>query len=1439
MSESKFINLREINFRAERQRYTRKISQKPKNYYLHLKNKLTRPPVSNGMSMNSSEFTQPIQEVWLRVSQLQRSLHEFSQSQHQMEGFASTVQELNCFLEMLQSAGEEMQNQLSATYQELQTVRSTCVQLESQLNPIQPSESQPRNLSQQESEDRFHNFVERASDWIWEVNEQYCFTYVNLKVREILGYEPEEVLGKNQFDFMPPAEAFRVANAFGPVTAKSLPFSCFENTSLHKNGTSVILETSGVPIFDALGKFRGYRGITRDVTLRKQTEESLRESEARFRAIFEREAIGVILANLDGRIVAVNPKFQEMLGYSSEELRDQLFTELTDPEDLEKDWKFYRKLVAGQLDSYQVEKRYYRKNGQVAWGALTISIIRTGEIPQFSIVTIQNITERKLMEESLRESECRFRQIAENIDEVFWLFDAKANQVLYINPVYERVWRRPCQSIYDNPFSWLEVVHIEDRQQVIDCLESLMLEGGEYEYRIQPINGSIRWIRDRAFPVRDSEGKVSRIIRISDDITERKLSQQALQRSESKFRRLFESNVVGVAFANINGQITEANNLFLQMVAYSREEMQAGLLRWDKITPPNYRFLDEIALAQQAANGVAVPYEKEYIRKDQTSIPVMVGRALLENSEDWEVVFALDITEQVRTEKFQRRLLAAVEAATDGMGILNTAGEFIYLNKAHAKVYGYHNVEQLTGQKWHVLYEPDEIHYIEQEIFPTLAKAGEWQGETQGKKQDGTRFPCEISLTLIEKNRMICVCRDISERKRVEAALQQSEERFRQLAEHIDEVFWMCSVEGDQILYISPAYEKIWGRSCQSLYENQDAWLQGIHPQDRERVISALKTQVRGDYDVKYRILRPTGEVRWIHDRAFPIQDETGQIYRLAGIAQDITEHRQMEVALRTSEEQSRRIFEQFPIGIVLFCTQTQNFVKVNPAICTLLGYSESELIQRNFSEITYPEDLTKNVKTREKLYQGEALSFTEEIRCIKKNGELLWTNLTLTTLCDSDGKIVYEMGMVEDISQRKKSEEEKQLLHTMAKAVFESEDFHSALSMTLQKVCEATHWDFGEAWVPRADGRVLISSSAWYSRDRRLERFRLGSKNLIFAPGVGLPGRVWLSKQPEWRQDISQDAEDIYMRGQLAKKVGLKSALGIPILTLDGVLAVFVFYMFESRPEDARLIELIAASTELGLLIQRKQAEEKIRSDLLKERELNELKSRFVSMTNHEFRTPLGTILSSSELLENYRHKWSDEKQLTHLRRIQVAVKQLTEMLNNILTIGKAEAGKLEFNPAPLNLGEFCRQLVEEFQLSTGPQTTLVFHQETSQEPQGVVEVSPCLDAHLLRYTLGNLLSNAIKYSLTSGVVELSLTCHEDRAVFVVKDQGIGIPPVDQKRLFESFHRASNVGNIQGTGLGLAIVKNCVDLHGGTITVESEVGAGTTFTVMLPFTCL
>jgi signal transduction histidine kinase len=308
-------------------------------------------------------------------------------------------------------------------------------------------------------------------------------------------------------------------------------------------------------------------------------------------------------------------------------------------------------------------------------------------------------------------------------------------------------------------------------------------------------------------------------------------------------------------------------------------------------------------------------------------------------------------------------------------------------------------------------------------------------------------------------------------------------------------------------------------------------------------------------------------------------------------------------------------------------------------------------------------------------------------------------------------------------------------------------------------------------------------------------------------------------------------------------------------------VLGVIEFFSSEIRAPDTQLLETFAAiGSQLGQFIQRKQAEEGLRrlnqelekritartkelaklngeleqarQELLKaleqEKELNQLKTNFVNVVSHEFRTPLGVIVSSTDILESYFDRLKPEQRAGHLQDIRHSTRQMTGLMEEVLLLGAVESSRMRFKPEPIDLPGFCQRLVDEQLSATGRRCPVFLNVES-------VDDAPARgDETLLRHIFANLLSNAVKYSRPGSQVHFSVKRGGECAVFEVRDHGIGVLPEDRARLFEAFHRGQNVGEVQGTGLGLVIVKRCLDLHGGTIELESEPMRGSTFIVRL-----
>ena len=285
------------------------------------------------------------------------------------------------------------------------------------------------------------------------------------------------------------------------------------------------------------------------------------------------------------------------------------------------------------------------------------------------------------------------------------------------------------------------------------------------------------------------------------------------------------------------------------------------------------------------------------------------------------------------------------------------------------------------------------------------------------------------------------------------------------------------------------------------------------------------------------------------------------------------------------------------------------------------------------------------------------------------------------------------------------------------------------------------------------------------------------------------------------------------YQEMQILTKQGFSRWLACTIVQLNGLLD------FAGKE-----VEMITAID----ITDYKKAESELRQTLEQARKLSEVRQRFVSMLCHQFRTPLNVVSFSSDLLRRNIHQWSEEKNHSYLDLIKDAVEQISELLDEILLFGKAEADKLKCEPRQLDLKQFCRDIIAQMYLAGGKQKAINF---MSEGECSTVSVDP----KLLQHILTNLISNALKYSVGSNSVTLELICGEGDVIFKIRDKGIGIPAVDQQQIFEPFYRGSNIDSIPGTGLGLSIVKTLADLHGCEISLSSKVGIGTTVTLRLP----
>jgi PAS domain S-box-containing protein len=497
----------------------------------------------------------------------------------------------------------------------------------------------------------------------------------------------------------------------------------------------------------------------------------------------------------------------------------------------------------------------------------------------------------------------------------------------------------------------------------------------------------------------------------------------------------------------------------------------------------------------------------------------------------------------------------------------------------------------------------------------------------------------------------------------------------------------------------------------------------------------------------------------------------------------EISERQKTEAALRHTNQTLQSLISASPRGI--FTLNLEDQIQIwNPAAESLFGWTETEMI-------TNPELLTSNIlvedyqQFKQRILAG-IVSPRLELKCQKKDGNWIEIVLSAAPLLDSEEKISGLVAVVADITEQKKQAEQIRLLQSV---VVNSND---AVVIT-----EAEPTD-------EPGPRILYVNEA-------------------FSKITGYSAEEVLGKTPRILQGTKTSRTEL---DKVRQAISQWQSITVEVINYrkDGSEFWVEFSLVPVADKTGFYTHWIAVQRDVT---ERRRTEE-VRLALEREKELSLLKTRFFSMASHEFRTPLSTALAAAQLLENSEVVWHDpDKRSRNLHRIQNSVKNMVQLLDDILIINRAEAGKLEFNPNRLDLEKFFRQFLEEIQLSLSDQYYFSFICN-SQDTKAFV------DERLMRSILSNLLSNAIKYSPNGGQIEIILSLDSENIIFEVTDQGIGISPEDQRQIFEPFHRGKNVRNIAGTGLGLIVTKKCVDLHDGSILLKSSVNQGTTITICL-----
>jgi len=393
----------------------------------------------------------------------------------------------------------------------------------------------------QDSEARYRLLYDNNPTMYFTLSPDGTVVSVNQFGATQLGYQPQDLIGQSVLSVFKSEEHAAVLEQLTVCTASPLKVFQWEIQKVRKDGTTLWVKERAQAVMDHRGQIL-LLVVCEDITERRLTEDYMRESEERWRALFEHAGVGIAQLSLNEQFLRVNSRLCETLGYSSKTMLRHRCQDFVHPDDLSVTQGQLNELLIGKYPSFSMETRWHRSDDAWVWVDLTVSLVRNASsTPAYLIAVIQNIGDRKNAEEALQKSETRFRQIAETIEEVVWSADAASGKALYISPAYERVWGRTCASLYDNPESFLDSIHPDDRGGVLAALGKHRGIPFDQEYRIVRPDGAVRWIWDRGFPVRDpGTGHVTHYVGVALDFTERRQAGEALRLSESAIRELHE-----------------------------------------------------------------------------------------------------------------------------------------------------------------------------------------------------------------------------------------------------------------------------------------------------------------------------------------------------------------------------------------------------------------------------------------------------------------------------------------------------------------------------------------------------------------------------------------------------------------------------------------------------------------------------------------------------------------------------------------------------------------------------------------------------------------------------------------------------------------------------------------------------------------------------------
>ncbi|MBQ0786264.1 MAG: PAS domain S-box protein [Oceanihabitans sp.] len=907
------------------------------------------------------------------------------------------------------------------------------------------------------------------------------------------------------------------------------------------------------------------------------------------------------------------------------------------------------------------------------------------------------------------------------------------------------------------------------------------------------------------------------------------------------FKSIFHSSVEGILVINDAGLIIKANPASAQMFGYNEQELMNKTV--ENLIPNQYQKNHESHRAKYSKKPKSRRMGQDLdlwgLKKDGSQFPLEISLSPTEiDNKQLVIAFIIDITERMTAKqallRSESRMAEAQRLAHVGNWYWNIQTNERSWSDEFYRILGLlPGDKKLNSASVRGFIHPEDRKNTIKAINDAVKNKTPYTHKQRIVRPDGTiRHILAKGKTKYDAEgkpkELYGSIQDITRHKNIELKLKNSQEKTQALLEALPDVMILYDKHGNHLEIHAPEYDQLVAPYNDHIGNNMDNLLpKKVYEKIKKGFADCEKTKENQIVEYSQTIM---GKLTHFESRI--VKTDTDNFLC---VIRDITESENAEKKILENEQRLRLTLEAGEFGSWYWDLISDKIVR-DKYQNALFGMETEEYTttNSNFLKNIHPEDRDKvEIAIAEAIKKNS--SYTIQYRITHPDLSVHWLQEKGKVFKNKKGKPERIIGVTNSITKQKLAEEklkesEERLRNYTLELEEKVAERTKELTTVVQKLVASNLSLEDQIWITEEAENIALNSKQVLANITK--NFPKGfvvvvdaNLNIVFIDGeeveaLGFSNLVQRNATVYDGNGVTEDVKNVLIKEIKKTFKGEHCSFEIDIQNRS--------YLVNTTPllnNDNQIEQILLVNNNIT---QQKQVELDILNTLTKERELSELKSRFISMASHEFRTPLSAILSSAILIEKQNEPGKEDKRIGYVTKIRSNVKNLVVILNDFLSLSKLQEGKVTAHPESFNLIDFSKSLIEEMEDIKKEGQIINFQCEHST-------INVFLDIKLLKHILYNLVSNAIKYSEEQQEITIKIGTKNQLVYIEIKDQGIGIPFEDQDHMFQRFYRANNASNIQGTGLGLNIVKQYTELMDGTITFKSEINKGATFSITFP----